>query len=139
VRCQLVHYEKAQPASPGPKRSKKRQAPFSGAILQSDSRSDRAAWADRALRGLVGAMASDHLPELVVREHPQGFLRKDELFGRRLLLHVNLLVESSSRNQSAADPGERDSGAAEKLRAGIRDVLFPQGSFPPALPFVESG
>jgi len=29
--------------------------------------------------------------------------------------------------------------AAEKLRAGIRDVIFPQGSFPPALPFVESG
>ena len=26
--------------------------------------------------------------------------------------------------------------AAEKLRAGIRDVVFPQGSFPPALPFV---
>jgi hypothetical protein len=29
--------------------------------------------------------------------------------------------------------------AAEKLRAGIRDVIFPAGSFPPALPFVESG
>jgi putative transposase len=26
--------------------------------------------------------------------------------------------------------------AAEKLRAGIRDVVFPRGSFPPALPFV---
>ena len=26
--------------------------------------------------------------------------------------------------------------AAEKLRAGIRDVVFPQGSFPPSLPFV---
>jgi hypothetical protein len=25
---------------------------------------------------------------------------------------------------------------AEKLRAGIRDVVFPRGSFPPALPFV---
>jgi hypothetical protein len=25
--------------------------------------------------------------------------------------------------------------AAEKLRAGIRDVAFPIGSFPPALPF----
>jgi len=29
--------------------------------------------------------------------------------------------------------------AAEKLRAGIHDVIFPAGSFPPALPFVESG
>jgi putative transposase len=27
--------------------------------------------------------------------------------------------------------------AAEKLRAGIRDVVFPRGSFPPALPFVD--
>jgi putative transposase len=27
--------------------------------------------------------------------------------------------------------------AAEKLRAGIRDVVFPRGSFPPALPFVN--
>jgi putative transposase len=27
--------------------------------------------------------------------------------------------------------------AAEKLRAGIRDVVFPRGSFPPALPFVS--
>jgi hypothetical protein len=27
--------------------------------------------------------------------------------------------------------------AAEKLRAGIRDVVFPPGSFPPALPFVS--
>ena len=27
--------------------------------------------------------------------------------------------------------------AAEKLRAGIRDVVFPAGSFPPALPFVD--
>ena len=27
--------------------------------------------------------------------------------------------------------------AAEKLRAGIRDVAFPIGSFPPALPFVD--
>jgi hypothetical protein len=26
--------------------------------------------------------------------------------------------------------------AAEKLRAGVRDVVFPRGSFPPALPFV---
>lgn len=26
--------------------------------------------------------------------------------------------------------------AAEKLRAGIRDVAFPIGSFPPALPFM---
>ncbi|MFL6260879.1 MAG: hypothetical protein ACJ76Y_14315 [Thermoanaerobaculia bacterium] len=26
--------------------------------------------------------------------------------------------------------------AAEKLRAGIRDVVFPQGSFPPPMPFV---
>jgi putative transposase len=26
--------------------------------------------------------------------------------------------------------------AAEKLKAGIRDVVFPRGSFPPALPFV---
>jgi hypothetical protein len=26
--------------------------------------------------------------------------------------------------------------AAEKLKAGIRDVIFPSGSFPPALPFV---
>jgi hypothetical protein len=26
--------------------------------------------------------------------------------------------------------------AADKLRAGIRDVRFPSGSFPPALPFV---
>jgi hypothetical protein len=26
--------------------------------------------------------------------------------------------------------------AAEKLRAGVRDVVFPPGSFPPALPFV---
>jgi len=29
--------------------------------------------------------------------------------------------------------------AAEKLRAGFRDVIFPPESFPPALPFVESG
>jgi len=29
--------------------------------------------------------------------------------------------------------------AAEKLRAGVRDVIFPRGSFPPALPFMESG
>ena len=27
--------------------------------------------------------------------------------------------------------------AAEKLRAGVRDVVFPRGSFPPALPFVS--
>jgi hypothetical protein len=27
--------------------------------------------------------------------------------------------------------------AAEKLRAGIRDVMFPRGCFPPALPFVD--
>ena len=27
--------------------------------------------------------------------------------------------------------------AAEKLRAGVRDVVFPRGSFPPALPFVN--
>jgi hypothetical protein len=27
--------------------------------------------------------------------------------------------------------------AAEKLRAGVRDVVFPRGSFPPALPFVD--
>ena len=27
--------------------------------------------------------------------------------------------------------------AAEKLRAGIRNVVFPKGSFPPALPFVS--
>jgi putative transposase len=27
--------------------------------------------------------------------------------------------------------------AAEKLRAGVRDVVFPHGSFPPALPYVE--
>jgi REP element-mobilizing transposase RayT len=27
--------------------------------------------------------------------------------------------------------------AAEKLRAGVRDVVFPAGSFPPALPFVD--
>ncbi len=27
--------------------------------------------------------------------------------------------------------------AAEKLRAGVRDVVFPSGSFPPALPFVD--
>ena len=27
--------------------------------------------------------------------------------------------------------------AADKLRAGIRDVRFPRGSFPPALPFVS--
>ncbi len=27
--------------------------------------------------------------------------------------------------------------AAEKLRAGVRDVVFPSGSFPPALPFVK--
>jgi len=27
--------------------------------------------------------------------------------------------------------------AAEKLRAGVRDVVFPPGSFPPALPFVN--
>ncbi|HEY2290847.1 MAG TPA: hypothetical protein VGM86_09120 [Thermoanaerobaculia bacterium] len=27
--------------------------------------------------------------------------------------------------------------AAEKLRAGIRDVVFPRGCFPPALPFVD--
>jgi hypothetical protein len=26
--------------------------------------------------------------------------------------------------------------AAEKLRAGIRDVVFPRGSFPPPMPFV---
>ena len=26
--------------------------------------------------------------------------------------------------------------AAEKLRAGVHDVVFPRGSFPPALPFV---
>jgi hypothetical protein len=26
--------------------------------------------------------------------------------------------------------------AAEKLRAGVRNVAFPIGSFPPALPFV---
>jgi hypothetical protein len=29
--------------------------------------------------------------------------------------------------------------AAEKLRAGIRDVKFPRGSFPPALPYVSGG
>jgi putative transposase len=28
-------------------------------------------------------------------------------------------------------------GAAEKLRAGVRNVAFPAGSFPPALPFVD--
>jgi hypothetical protein len=27
--------------------------------------------------------------------------------------------------------------AAEKLRAGVRNVVFPIGSFPPALPFVD--
>jgi hypothetical protein len=27
--------------------------------------------------------------------------------------------------------------AAEKLRAGVRNVVFPRGSFPPALPYVE--
>jgi hypothetical protein len=27
--------------------------------------------------------------------------------------------------------------AAEKLRAGVRDVVFPRGSFPPALPYVS--
>ena len=27
--------------------------------------------------------------------------------------------------------------AAEKLRAGVRDVVFPAGSFPPALPFAN--
>jgi REP element-mobilizing transposase RayT len=27
--------------------------------------------------------------------------------------------------------------AAEKLRAGVRDAVFPRGSFPPALPFVD--
>ncbi len=26
--------------------------------------------------------------------------------------------------------------AAEKLRAGVRDVVFPAGSFPPPMPFV---
>jgi hypothetical protein len=26
--------------------------------------------------------------------------------------------------------------AAEKLKTGIRDVVFPQGCFPPSLPFV---
>ncbi|MFL6236966.1 MAG: hypothetical protein ACJ76N_27805 [Thermoanaerobaculia bacterium] len=27
--------------------------------------------------------------------------------------------------------------AAEKLRAGVRNVVFPAGSFPPALPFAS--
>lgn len=27
--------------------------------------------------------------------------------------------------------------AAEKFRAGVRDVMFPRGSFPPPLPFVD--
>jgi hypothetical protein len=26
---------------------------------------------------------------------------------------------------------------AEKLRAGVRDVMFPRGCFPPALPYVD--
>ena len=63
--------------------------------------------------------------------------------------HYHLLLQVDDTRQLSAfmqpRPRSRAYGeflgafrtAAEKLRAGARDVVFPAGSFPPALPWVS--
>jgi hypothetical protein len=66
---------------------------------------------------------------------PSGSRRRPRSLPRRLSTQrARRSVASSGTPTLSFVAAYRD--AAEKLRAGVRNVVFPTGSFPPALPFV---
>jgi hypothetical protein len=78
-------------------------------------------------RGVVAVLAQNPLrrPKKTKKSPAPAFHKASKAVRRELWDAYALFVAAAYR------------AAAEKLRAGVRDVAFPIGSFPPALPFVN--